>query len=121
MTLVAVTDINHGKDDGERVLIEAGQPVKGLPKDVVEHLVAIGSATEEVLPEGTQERISELEDEVAYLRAQLGEQSHKQNVSQVVFEANGGLELEADGELEVDDEADKATKAPAKPEAGETA
>jgi hypothetical protein len=107
MTLVAVTDINHGNGEDGVVTISAGEEVKDLPEEVVDRLKEIGSVTEEVLPEGAQDRIQELESEVAALRAQLGEASHKENVSQAMFEQNGGLEAEADGTLEVDDEAAK--------------
>jgi hypothetical protein len=81
MGLVAFSEIRHGKDDGDVVVIPEGEPVKGLPKEVVEELKAVGavgeepkasSETQEELAEVTSER-DRLADEVEQLRQQLAE------------------------------------------------
>lgn len=106
MTMVAVTDIRFGRGDEGETFIAAEEEVSGLPDDVMEELVAAGSVVEENLPEATQEKIEALENEVAALRSQLGIREGKQNVSEVVFEANGGVSGVPEGAEDVDEDDD---------------
>jgi hypothetical protein len=74
MAAVAFTTIRHGKDDGEVVVVNEGEEVKGLPADVVKDLKEQGLVGE---PPKTQEEKDEdkeaLQARVDELEAQLAE------------------------------------------------
>jgi len=72
MATVALTRIVYGKDDGERVVIEEGETVKGLPKETLDELReagAIGSPPEAA--SGLVDERDALQARVEELEAQL--------------------------------------------------
>lgn len=69
MGLVAYSRIEHGKEDGSLVVIEEGESVTGLPKDVVETLKETGVVGETPVPDADE--IAELRARVAELEAEL--------------------------------------------------
>jgi hypothetical protein len=71
--LVALTQIRHGKEDGELVVVDQFDPLpKGLfSKDEVEALVAGGSVGEAPVAAADDDEVQELRDEVARLQAEL--------------------------------------------------
>lgn len=80
--MIAFTEIRHGKDDGSVVVINEGDEVKGLPKDVVEDLKAqgiIGEQTSAAEVEDLNEENEELRAEVAELKKKLAEATKPQD------------------------------------------
>lgn len=80
--MIAFTEIRHGKDDGSVVVINEGDEVKGLPKDVVEGLKAqgiIGEQTSAAEVEDLNEENEELRAEVAELKKKLAEATKPQD------------------------------------------
>lgn len=75
MADIATTTIQYGAPDGERIVIPEGEPVKGLPKDVVKELREQGHIGDSALTpeesdqivaekEALQARVRELEQEL---------------------------------------------------------
>lgn len=72
MSDVALTEIRHGKEDGEVVVVKEGDEVKGLPKDVVENLKEQGLiGAPPVSTVEQNEKVEELEQENEDLQKQV--------------------------------------------------
>lgn len=75
MADIATTTIQHGMPDGERIVIPEGEPVKGLPKDVVKELREQGYIADSALTAEESDQVLEekkaLEDRVKELEQQL--------------------------------------------------
>jgi hypothetical protein len=83
----AVTDIQHGNEDGSITYIEAGEEVSGLPEEVMDDLRASGSITDEPSSDDVA-RLQQLEAEVEALRSQVA------TTGQTVMSRGGGSPLD---------------------------
>jgi len=83
----AVTNIQHGNEDGTVIFIEAGEDVSGLDQEVMDSLVAAGAVTDEDTS-ADQQRLADLEVEVEELRSKLA------TVGQTAASRGGGSPLD---------------------------
>jgi|SRR5215471_2139337 len=83
----AVTNIQHGNEDGTVTFIEAGEDVSGLDQEVMDSLVAAGAVTDEDTS-ADQQRLADLEVEVEELRSKLA------TVGQTAASRGGGSPLD---------------------------
>ena len=80
MSDVALTTIQHGMENGKVVVVKEGEPVEGLPSDVVadlkeQGLIGKAPVVQEDDDDAEDERVADLEAQVAELRAKLAEAS----------------------------------------------
>lgn len=73
---VALSKIEHGLPDGSLLIIEYGEPVDKLPKEVIEQLKAISSiGPEPMAASSALDEIEELKRQLAEAQAKLAEQT----------------------------------------------
>lgn len=81
MSKVAFSEIRHGKDDGEVLVIKEGEPVKGLSKEVMLELEAAGAIGEEPMASSevqadlaaVESERDDLQDQVQKLQQELAQ------------------------------------------------